>query len=171
MSLTNRAPNRDAVNRAWRRTTQHQAARSGEDNGDRMGTLEKIGLVSEIARAYLGVRIALRRRGIAGAVEWARRPADGGDATRRVMHNPSADLAAARRLASVTARALRDVPGDTRCLVRSLVLIRLLANRGVPGRLGLALRRSDPAAHAWVEVEGCRVGDPAPPGFVQVSTL
>jgi hypothetical protein len=52
-------------------------------------------------------------------------------------------------------RTLDPLPGDTRCLVRSLVLVRLLARRGVPARLIIGVTRTGPfAAHAWVERDG-----------------
>ena len=54
-------------------------------------------------------------------------------------------------------RTLEHVPLDSRCLMRSLVLLRVLAARGVDGSLVIAVRpeaseRLD--AHAWVEVAG-----------------
>ena len=108
---------------------------------------------------------------MAGALRWARSPAAVADPTDRIMQGPSVDIAAGFRLASITARALQRVPTDTRCLIQSLVLVRLLANRGVHGHLVLAVRRHEAAAHAWVEVAGEAVSPVAPDGFVQVSTL
>ena len=125
----------------------------------------------EIVHAYLGCRFELRRRGVVGALRWARRPVAASDPTDRVMQGPSVDIAAGIRLASITARVLQRVPADTRCLNQSLVLVRLLANRGVHGELALAVRRHEVAAHAWVEVAGEAVSPLAPDGFVQVSTL
>ncbi len=137
----------------------------------RTGTLERAAVAGEIAHAYLGCRFALRRHGVAGALRWARAPATVTDPTERIMQGPAVDIAAGARLASITARALQRVPTDTRCLIQSLVLVRLLANRGVHGQLALAVRRHEAAAHAWVEVAGQAVSPPAADGFVQVSTL
>lgn len=137
----------------------------------RMGVLERAAMAGEIVHAYLGCRFELRRAGVAGALRWARRPVAASDPTDRVMQGRSVDIAAGIRLASITARALQRVPTDTRCLNQSLVLVRLLANRGVHAQLALAVRRHEVAAHAWVEVAGEAVSPLAPDGFVQVSTL
>ena len=139
--------------------------------GARTSALERAALAGEIVIAYVGCRFALRRHGVAGALRWARRPVAVTDPTDRIMQGPSVDIAAGFRLASITARALQRVPTDTRCLIQSLVLVRLLANRGVHGQLALAVRRHEAAAHAWVEVAGKAVSPVAPDGFVQVSTL
>jgi hypothetical protein len=71
-------------------------------------------------------------------------------------------FAEAARLGRAVVRTLRLVPGDTRCLRRSLVLIQLLAKRGIPARLVIAAR-TDPdfLAHAWVEYDGEPVLSPA----------
>lgn len=48
------------------------------------------------------------------------------------------------------------------CLVRSLVLIRILSGRGVTGTLQIGVRKgasSQLDAHAWVEYEGIPVND------------
>jgi hypothetical protein len=57
-------------------------------------------------------------------------------------------------------RTLRVGPWEPRCLVKSLVLFRLLRERGIPADLviGLPDHRSGTIAHAWVEVEGHDVG-------------
>ena len=73
------------------------------------------------------------------------------------VRGPSA-LADARRLGWIVARTLRLMPGDTRCLARSLVLTRLLARRGITAKLVIGARaKPDFLAHAWVECEGCPV--------------
>jgi hypothetical protein len=47
------------------------------------------------------------------------------------------------------------LPGDTRCLARSLVLTQLLARRGIPSRLVIGARPAPRfLAHAWVEHAG-----------------
>ena len=69
--------------------------------------------------------------------------------------DPAAGLEEARRLGWVVARTLRLLPGDTRCLTRSLVLTRLLARRGIPAQLVIgACPAPQFQAHAWVECEG-----------------
>jgi hypothetical protein len=64
-------------------------------------------------------------------------------------------LTEARRLGQAVSRTLALAPGDTRCLVRSLVLTRMLARRGIAGTLVIGAR-TDPEflAHAWVEHAG-----------------
>jgi hypothetical protein len=60
-------------------------------------------------------------------------------------------------LARAVVRTLEAHPVDSRCLMRSLVLLRVLARRGVSGELVIAVRPevSDTlGAHAWVEVRG-----------------
>ena len=59
-------------------------------------------------------------------------------------------------------RGLRIGPWRPRCLLRSLVLFRLLREQGAPAVLVIGLgheaRTSD--AHAWVELDGHDVGPP-----------
>jgi hypothetical protein len=67
-------------------------------------------------------------------------------------------LEEARRLGWIVARTLALLPGDTRCLARSLVLTRLLARRGIPAKLVIGARAApDFLAHAWVECDGTPV--------------
>jgi hypothetical protein len=65
-----------------------------------------------------------------------------------------------RRLAAAAERVVARIPGDSRCLMRSLVVLAMLARRGIDARLILAARPSPEfAAHAWVE----RGGEPLLP--------
>ncbi len=60
-----------------------------------------------------------------------------------------------RRLAAAAVRVLQRLPGDSRCLTRSLVVLAMLARRGIEVRLVLAARPTPTfAAHAWVERGG-----------------
>jgi hypothetical protein len=60
-----------------------------------------------------------------------------------------------RRLAATAERVVALIPGDSRCLMRSLVVLTMLARRGVDSRLILAARPTPEfAAHAWVERNG-----------------
>ncbi len=78
----------------------------------------------------------------------------------------------AARLGRAVVRMLSLLPGDTRCLVRSLVLTRLLARRGIPARLVIGARTA-PAflAHAWVECDGVAVLDPGDGSFARLVEL
>jgi hypothetical protein len=61
------------------------------------------------------------------------------------------------RLGRAVTRTLRLVPARTACLTRSLVLLRILAARGVTGQLVISVLPHHEAkldAHAWVEVDG-----------------
>jgi hypothetical protein len=68
----------------------------------------------------------------------------------------------ALRLGRVVGRTLKLLPTDSRCLIQSLVLTRMLAKRSIASTLVIGVRK-DPAfeAHAWVEHEGQPV---LPPG-------
>jgi hypothetical protein len=81
-------------------------------------------------------------------------------------------LAEALRLGRAVTRLLRFVPGDTRCLARSLVLTRLLADRDIQAKLVIGAR-TQPAflAHAWVEHAGDPVLDPGDESFGRLVEL
>ena len=112
---------------------------------------EKAALAGEIVVEYGRVRLLLRRSEL--PVVLARLRA-------RRSHTPAyadalAAKAAAIRLGRAIGRTLRYVPGDSRCLVRSLVLTSLLARRGVDVTVVIGVAPGpDFAAHAWVESEG-----------------
>ncbi len=68
------------------------------------------------------------------------------------------------RLARAVVRTLSPLPLDSRCLMRSLVLLRGLARRGVAASLVIAVRPQDSGplgAHAWVEADGRALLAPA----------
>ena len=110
---------------------------------------ERARLAVEIVVAYLRARRELRRAPIAPVVERLRA---GGRAARI---DPAGALEEARRLGWAVVKILRFLPGDTRCLRRSLVLMQLLERRGIPARLVIGARSGpDFLAHAWVEYEG-----------------
>jgi hypothetical protein len=117
-------------------------------------------LAVEILAAYLQARRSLRRAPIASVVATLRAQVPPVSSSRTTA--AEGGLEEARRLGAAVARTLALVPGDTRCLARSLVLTRLLARRGIPARLVIGARAApDFLAHAWVE----HAGDPVlPPG-------
>jgi hypothetical protein len=64
----------------------------------------------------------------------------------------------ATHLGRAVDRTLRVLPTDSRCLVQSLVLSRLLSARGISSTLVIgAHSRPEFAAHAWVEHAGLPV--------------
>jgi hypothetical protein len=128
---------------------------------------ERVRLVAEIAVSYVQARRALRRAPIAAAVAALRSelpptPTGGGAST----------LEEARRLGYAVARTLALLPGDTRCLARSLVLTRLLARRGIPAKLVIGARAAPEfLAHAWVEYAGEPVLSPGDGSFGRLVEL
>lgn len=123
-------------------------------------------LVAEILAAYVGARRELGRRPIAAVVERLR--AGGG----QLRAEAPDTLVEARRLGRAVARTLALTPGDTRCLVRSLVLIRLLSRRGLAARLVIGARAEpDFLAHAWVEHSGEPVLSPGDGSFGRLTEL
>ena len=60
-----------------------------------------------------------------------------------------------RRLARPVRRTLDPLPWDSRCLMRSLVLLRMLARRGVVCELVIGVKPGEKfEAHASIEHEG-----------------
>jgi hypothetical protein len=123
-------------------------------------------LIAEILGAYLATQRALRRAPIAAVLAEIR-------ASPRINRELRSDAPAeARHLASAVVRTLAPLPGDTRCLARSLVLTRLLARRGIPATLVIGTRTvPDFLAHAWVEHEGCAVLAPGDGSFGRLAEL
>lgn len=106
-------------------------------------------LALEIAGTYMQVRAALRRRDVRAVVAEVRLPG------RPAPRHPEL---AAPRLAAVVRRGLSSVPSSSRCLVQSLVLMRLLSRRGIDSSLVIAVRPGRRfAAHAWVESGGSKL--------------
>ena len=103
----------------------------------------KVLLAMEIAALYVRARRALGRADLPTALA-AMRQGDG----RAVSCEPE-------RLARAVSRTLPLLPGETRCLMRSLVLTGLLARRGIEGVVVIGVRPAGPfGAHAWVELGG-----------------
>jgi Transglutaminase-like superfamily len=123
----------------------------------RRGWLERIVLVAEIATAYARTRRSLGRVPIAVLVARLRACGTGGAPPERTARASRGEdsLAQARGLGRAVVRTLALLPGDARCLARSLVLTRLLARRGISARLVIGTSTGpDFIAHAWVEHDG-----------------
>jgi hypothetical protein len=134
----------------------------------RLNLAERIGLAAEILAAYVTARLALRRRPIESALARLRQ------ASRPYAELPPTGVtfSEACRLGAAVARTLALAPGDTRCLVRSLVLTRLLARRGIPSTLVIgACSTPGFLAHAWVEHDGAAVLDPGDWSFARLVEL
>jgi hypothetical protein len=116
---------------------------------ERLRGLARAALVVEIVLTYVPALRRLRVGDVQAMARAARSVAvvpgtapQASDAQRRV----------AVRLGHVVGRVLSRVPSDSRCLVRALVLTRMLARRGIPARLVIGVKPGPPfEAHAWVE--------------------
>jgi len=110
----------------------------------------KIVLALEVLAAYMQVRLWLRRKGLDAAVTRAR----AGSTIRRQAPVEAARVQALR-LAYAVVRTLRVLPADSRCLMRSLVLTRLLGQRKIASTFVIGVQSGGTfAAHAWVEHRG-----------------
>ena len=75
-------------------------------------------------------------------------------------------------MANGVARTLALLPTDARCMDRSLVLIDLLARRGIPATLVIGARRAPGfRAHAWVELAGQPLLSPGDYGGSRLAEL
>lgn len=135
--------------------------------GEQVPPSVKLVLASEILITYAMMRVRMAKRGLRDLVAISR----SGPAAPPPGLEPGsleARLVAAR-LGNAVGRTLRILPTDSRCLVQSLVLSRLLSVRGISSTLVIGAH-SNPsfAAHAWVEHEGRAV---LPPGEFRESRL
>src|SRR4051812_7856338 len=114
----------------------------------RLGGRARASLVLELLSSYTRVRATLRGGDIRSVVAELR----AAPAEERL--DVEASVAAAR-LGRLVHRAFLSTPRRSRCLIESLVLIRLLARRGIDGTLVIGVATGpDFAAHAWVERDG-----------------
>lgn len=115
----------------------------------RLSPRQRLALGSEIVGAYLTVRRLSRRRKLPAVVLALR----GVPLTTGLpLPDPTVD---GIRLGRAVMRALVLTPGGTKCLMRSLVLVRLLARRGITDAELIIAVQPGPAvldAHAWVEL-------------------
>jgi hypothetical protein len=132
----------------------------------RLGIGERGRLAAEILAIYARVRRDLRQSPLESVLAHLR-----GQAFSPEPRSPAA-LAESRRLGRAVAKTLALAPGDTRCLVRSLVLIGLLDRRAIPASLVIGTR-NDPEflAHAWVEHGGAAVLHPGDGSFARLVEL
>jgi Transglutaminase-like superfamily len=132
-----------------------------------LGPVARARLAAEIVTAYLHARRELRRAPIESVVAVLR-----SDPSLPPLAEEPQALAEARRLGWIVARTLKLMPGDTRCLARSLVLTRLLARRGISAKLVIGARATPEfLAHAWVECDGQPVLSPGDGSFSRLVEL
>lgn len=114
----------------------------------RVGLRARARLAREIVATYVEVRWLMRRRDVGAVVERLR----AGAADR---YDPDEACRLGMRLARPVRRTLDPLPWDSRCLMRSLVLLRMLARRGVVCELIIGVLVEDGfKAHAWIEHAG-----------------
>jgi len=115
----------------------------------RLTLREKLALIIEILTAYVTMWRTLGRPDVLGMAAKARDVSHGPRLTDPLEHQ------VARRLGKVVGKVLRVLPTDSRCLIRSLVLVRILSRRAIPSTIVIGVRKdSDFEAHAWVEHDG-----------------
>jgi Transglutaminase-like superfamily len=148
------------------RTFQPRWALARSTRRDRLSYPVRASLGLEILTTYAASRWQLRTETMEGIVARLREQSPPPEA-------PAGEsLYDARRLGRAVARMLSYLPGDTRCLVRSLVLTRLLARRAMQGTLVIGVRAEPEfAAHAWVEHGGEPVLDPGEESYGKLVEL
>jgi Transglutaminase-like superfamily len=142
----------------WTRETDDPLLRH-----ERVGPLLRVRLAVEVVATYALVRRLLWRHDIVHVVTALRAGTDD-------RLEPAAARRLATRLGRPVMRTLRVLPADSRCLVRSLVVLRMMARRGARCELSIGARSgSEFAAHAWVEHDG----EPVLPtlGYVPLTTI
>jgi hypothetical protein len=117
----------------------------------------KLALAKEILVTYPRVRWWLRRKELPAVIDAL------SAGTQRAGEPDGDQILKGIRLGRIVRRTLGVLPADSRCLVRSLVLTSLLAQRGIDSKLVIGVRTEPSfAAHAWVECAGVPL---LPPGY------
>jgi hypothetical protein len=112
----------------------------------RLGISGKALIAREILVEYARVWWSLRRRGLRATLAAVDRPVEGDDPRERLI---------GLRMGRAVDRTLAALPSDSRCLIRAVVLARVLARRGVGCRVVLGVKTAPAfSAHAWVEYRG-----------------
>ena len=130
-----------------------------QDTQQPLPLVPKVRVALEIGVTFVVVRWRMRRQVDVEKLTHLIRPGPletvaGPDTVRR-----------ARRLGNLVVKMMQVLPGDTRCLARSLVLIRLLVRRGIGARLVIGVHPGPTfGAHAWVELGGEPLMVPIEPG-------
>ena len=120
-------------------------------------------LGAEIARTTLRVRRLVQRNDLPTALERCR--------TAVPQPAPVSSRDEVVRISRAVRRTLGVLPGDSRGLVASLVLIAVLARRGVVASLVVGRPRNGFGAHAWIEVDGLPALPAARGKFAQLAAL
>jgi hypothetical protein len=111
----------------------------------------KVARVVEILVVYVRMRWLLFRRGLPATVAALR----GSEVTATDPDEQRLLKVRGVRFANGVVRTLRLLPTDGRCLMRSLVLLAMLARRGIATRLVIGVSPAPTfTAHAWIELDG-----------------
>jgi Transglutaminase-like superfamily len=133
-------------------------------------TTAKLSLAAEIVLVYARVRWVIRRYELPRAVTILRTQPQW--RSRRLALSDG--RAGGFRLSAAVIRTLELLPVDSRCLMRSLVLLRLMARRRVDSELVIAVKPTGGLgldAHAWVEIDGLPFLVPGGPEWGRLITL
>jgi hypothetical protein len=128
-----------------------------------LGPVAKLRLLWTVWATAVSVAVALRRERLPALITRLGASASNVADARSAEAHPPVPPALLSRAVS---RGLRLGPWQPRCLIRALVLYRLLLAQGHAPVLviGLDAAKPTPEAHAWVELDGHDVG-PAPGAF------
>jgi hypothetical protein len=119
----------------------------------------RVTLAVEIVAAYGIASWTLRRRGLPDALAALR-----AGAAESPLAAPPDAVAVGRRLGRAVRRTLGALPADSRCLMSSLVLTRLLSKRGIESELVISVQPGAKfGAHAWLEHQGAALLPPDGP--------
>lgn len=118
-----------------------------DPQGGRLSATGKLRLSAEILTTYCRVRWWLARKDLPEVVETIR--------SRERLAEETVTPWNGLRLGAAVVRLLSLLPTDSRCLMRSLVLLTLLERRSVTATLVIGVKPAPSfGAHAWVERDG-----------------
>ena len=121
-----------------------------------LGPVTRLRLVVEILGAYPRLWRLVRSNDLVAMVAQARSAPPG-----RARVSPEETERVALRLGACVERVLAPLPTDSRCLIKSLIVLRMLTRRSIEARVVIGAQTdSGFAAHAWVE-HGARAILPA----------
>lgn len=135
----------------------------------RLGLTEKVRLAVEILATYVRVRRGVHVVALPDLLAALRRGVVDRETPARSL--PGEHVTAVR-LGRAVMGTMSWLPGDTRCLTRSLVLTTILARRDIGSTLLIAVApEGEFRAHAWVEHGGVPVLPADEPGFGRLVAL
>jgi hypothetical protein len=110
---------------------------------DRLTVPRRTLVAAEILIEYAGAWWGLRRKGLGPTLAAVERPPETDEPRERII---------GARMGRAVDRLLSRLPSDSRCLIRAVVLARVLARRGIGSKVVLGVKAgSEFTAHAWVE--------------------